>query len=363
MRGAQFQAESGQPGKSAHRYMNDGYFQGGDLSCRESQQSRRAQAGSAEQQPSLMLEPSPEEVEQLARQSALANLRKAVEKQPDSALAWYQYGDALLALNQVEEAVPPLRKAVELSPDTALFHYDLGLALYELKQPEAAMEEFAGIVAGDPKLKCAWSSLMLAAMTNLALSQEKLGRHDQSIQALLPALDTAVGILFNLGFLHFRARCFDAALPFAHAAYILKPNNEDVVHQYGSILSEINRPAEAVKILKLATELNPDCGGAWYDLGLAHARLKQRSRARECFLKSLQIDPDRAWSRYDLACLDALEGRRDEAFENLMQAVVRGVRDIGYLRRDEDLRSLRRDRRWKTLLTTIRELEKSNSNN
>jgi len=216
-------------------------------------------------------------------------------------------------------------------------------------------------VANDPTLKCAWSNLMLAAMTNLALSQEKLGQRDEAIQTLLPALDTAVGILFNLGFLHFRAQRYDAALPYAHAAYVLKPNNEDIVHQYGAILSELKRPGEALKILKQATDLNPDCAGAWYDLGLAYARRQQRKQARRCFLKSLALEPDRAWSYYDLACLEALEGRPKAAFEHLREAVVRGFRDIGYLRRDADFRSLRRDARWKTLIKTIGELQNANN--
>jgi tetratricopeptide (TPR) repeat protein len=339
-------------------------FTDDDFGCSGSQICPQEQLASSEAlcpQANLLLEPSPEEAEKMAMQSALANYKKRVAEQPDSAWAWYQYGDALLGLKRPEEAVPALRKAVELSPETTLFHYDLGLALYDLNQSEAASEEFAGIVATDPKLKCAWSSLMLAAMTNLALSQEKLGRRDEAIQTLLPALDTAVGILFNLGFLHFRAKRFDAALPYAHAAYVLKPNNEDIVHQYGTILMEVKRLREAVKILKQATELNPECAAAWYDLGLAHARQKHLKKARCYYLQSLEIEPRRAWSYYDLACLDALEGKREAAFEHLMQAVVCGFKDVGYLLKDADFRSLRRDARWKKLIQHIRDLEYANN--
>lgn len=336
--------------------MNSDRFQVETFDCRESHHSSQVQTESAvslNQQPYLLFEPTPEEAETLARRSALENLQRAVVAQPDSAWAWYQYGDALLALNRAGEAVPALRKAVELSPETALFHYDLGLALFDLDQPDAASEEFAGIVANDPNFKCASSGLVLAAMTNLALSQEKLGRYDEAIQTLLPAQENAVGILFNLGFLHFRAKRFDAALPFAQAAYVLKPNNEDIVHLYGATLNELKRPREAIKPLKLATELNPTCASAWYDLGLAFARLKFRKRARACFHQSLLLSPQHAWSFYDLACLDALEGKRKAAFDNLRQAVACGFRNIGHMRQDSDLRSLRRDAGWRDLLNTI----------
>ena len=339
--------------------MNKDRFHVGNFGC--SEPIKAPQSPPANQQSCLLLEPSPEETGNLALQSALEKYKKAAAESPDSAWAWYQYGDALLGLGRAEEALPALRKAVKLSPETALFHYDLGLALYDQNEHEAASEEFAGIAAIDPQLRSAGSGLVLAAITNLALSQEKLGQHDEAIQTLLPALEHAASILFNLGFLHFRAKQYELALPYAYAAYILKPSHEDIVHQYGSVLSELKRPKEAVKILKLATQLEPNCANAWYDLGLAYARLKFRSRARDCFRKSLRLAPDHAWSHYDLACLDALEGNRNRAFDHLMQAAACGFRDIGHLRRDSDFRSLRRDARWKTLIATIGDFERSNN--
>ena len=203
--------------------MNKERFHHGDLGRVVSEPNTSKPPAAA--QPCLPLETNLEEADQRSLRSTLEKHKKAVEEQPDSAWAWYRYGDTLLGLGRTEEALPALRKAVRLSPETVLFHYDLGLALYDLNESEAASQEFAGIVANDPQLRCASSGVVLAAVTNLALSQEKLGQRDEAIQTLLPALDTAVGILFNLGFLHFRAKRFELALPYAQAAYILRPNN------------------------------------------------------------------------------------------------------------------------------------------
>ena len=335
-----------------------------DFNCCSSQLCPPESAATPEllmPQATLLLEPSPDEAKKLALQASLEKYKKEAAETPDFPWAWYRYGDTLLALKRPAEAVPILRQAVKLAPTVALFHYALGLALFDLEQSEAARDEFAVVVAEDPDLKCAWSNLMIAALTNLALSQEKLGQRDEAIQTLVPAMDTALGILFNLGFLHFRAKRYDAALPYAHAAYVLKPNNEDVVHQYGTALMEVKRLREAVKILREATELDPGCAGAWYDLGLAHARQKHLKKARACFLKSLEVDPSRQWSYYDLACLDALEGDREGAFKNLREALARGFRDAGYLQRDKDFRSLRRDARWNNLIKQIHALEFANN--
>jgi len=285
--------------------------------------------------------------------SALDLYANAVSAQPDSALAWYNYGDVLLALKRYEEAIAPLSNAVQLSPQTALFHYDLGLALFRLGRHEEASKEFAGIVADDPQLKRASSALVLSSLTNLALSQENLGRPDEAAQLLKPALQTAIGILYNLGRFHLRAKRAAEAIGFLQAAALLAPDSEDIIHGVGRTLMDLKRESEALPFLVKATKLNPGCTDAWYDLGVTLSRLKQRKKARSCFVKTLRQDQNYFWAYYDLACLDALERKRDAAFQNLGKAIALGFEDAAYLRRDADFVSLRRDARWKPMLAAV----------
>jgi tetratricopeptide (TPR) repeat protein len=287
-------------------------------------------------------------------QSALDLYANAVSAQPDSAMAWYNYGDVLLALKRDEEAISPLSKAVQLSPHTALFHYDLGLALSRLDRHEEASKEFAGIVANDPQLKRASSVLVLSSLTNLALTQDSLGRPDEAAQILKPALQKAIEILYNLGRFNLCAKRAAQAIGFLQAAALLAPDSEDIIHGVGRTLMDLKRESEAVPFLVKSTKLNPRCTDAWYDLGVTLSRLKQRKKARSCFVKALRLDQNYAWAYYDLACLDALERKRNAAFQNLEKAIALGFQDIRHLRRDADLRSLRRDARWKAVLATIR---------
>lgn len=249
-----------------------------------------------------------------------------------------------------EEAVRALRKAVDLSPKTALFHYDLGLALYQLGRDDEASEEFTPIVACDPQLKRASSDLFVSSMTNLALCQDRLGRPEEAAELLSPAQPKAVDLLYNLGRLNYRAKRLRDALPLAQAAALLNPKSEEIAHLLGSILMDLKREGEALEVLRRATKLNPRCAYAWYDLGVTLARLNQRKEARPCFLKTRRLAPNYPWVYYDLACLDALERKPEKAFANLELAMAHGFRDASWLRRDSDLRSLRRDSRWKALL-------------
>ncbi len=290
--------------------------------------------------------------------AALELYAHAVSAQPDSALAWYNYGDVLLAMRRYEEAVSPLTRAVELSPGTALFHYDLGLALFYLGRHEQAIREFTGIVANDPQLKRASSTLVLSSLTNLALSQDILGNPDEAANTLAPARQTAIDILYNLGRFKLLAKRAAEAVDLLQAAALLAPDSEEIIHGVGRALMDLKRESEAAPLLVRATKLNPCCTDAWYDLGVTLSRLKQRKKARSCFRKALRLDPKYAWAYYDLACLDALECKPNAAFENLEKAVARGFRDIRYLCRDADFRSLRKDARWKAIVARIKELAK-----
>jgi tetratricopeptide (TPR) repeat protein len=167
--------------------------------------------------------------------------------------------------------------------------------------------------------------LGLAALTNVALTQDSLERPDEAAHTLKPALQTAIDILYNLGRFNLRAKRTAQAIGFLRAAALLAPESEEIIHCFGRTLMDLKGESEAVPYLVKSTKLNPLCTDAWYDLGVTLARLKQRKKARSCFIKTLRLDPNYAWAYYDLACLDALEGRRGAAFQNLEKAVARGI--------------------------------------
>ena len=67
-------------------------------------------------------------------------------------------------------------------------------------------------------------------------------------------------------------------------------------------------------------------------------------------LQLVRLRPDRPVPWYNLACSYALLGMADRAFEALERALRLGYGHIHHLRRDPDLKSLRRDPRFTRLL-------------
>jgi len=81
--------------------------------------------------------------------------------------------------------------------------------------------------------------------------------------------------------------------------------------------------------------------------------MKRRNEARPCFRKVLRLDAKHFWAWYDLACLDALENKPSAAFRNLYKSIECGFQDNDYLQCDSDFKSIRRDPRWKMVLSCI----------
>jgi tetratricopeptide (TPR) repeat protein len=80
---------------------------------------------------------------------------------------------------------------------------------------------------------------------------------------------------------------------------------------------------------------------------------KQRTRdaeAKGLFIKAVELDPDMAWSYYSIACIDALEGKKDEALKNLEVALEKGLKDKAHIEKDSDLDSLRKDKKYRNLM-------------
>ena len=73
-------------------------------------------------------------------------------------------------------------------------------------------------------------------------------------------------------------------------------------------------------------------------------------RARQLFAEGMRVHPDSPSLHYNLACLEALEGNADAAFEELRRALDREPDLVRYAREDEDLATLRDDGRFRELV-------------
>lgn len=74
------------------------------------------------------------------------------------------------------------------------------------------------------------------------------------------------------------------------------------------------------------------------------------ARARQILQEGLDRFPDNASLHYNLACLEALSGRRDEAIASLERAIQQRPEARDWARKDSDLESVRDDERFRALI-------------
>ena len=108
----------------------------------------------------------------------------------------------------------------------------------------------------------------------------------------------------------------------------------------------------ALHVVRQHLELNPDDSRAATMCAVALCRLGERAEGLEWAERARRIDPDDSGILYNVACLFALEGQREEALSCLEQAFHGGFGGRDWIAHDPDLESLRGDPRFQALLAT-----------
>lgn len=94
-------------------------------------------------------------------------------------------------------------------------------------------------------------------------------------------------------------------------------------------------------------------------LGVALVSSHRYDEAKKLFASDIEAigkmqggDPSNAW--YNFACVAAAAKRADDAFESLRQAIASGFSDADHLQADDDLKLLRADPRFASLVSEVR---------
>ncbi len=93
--------------------------------------------------------------------------RSLLEIQPDNVEIWLKLGEALVKLEQWEEAINTYRRAIALNPKEALIHYELGEVLEKNGHQEDAISSYRRAIEIDPSLMMLNDSSMGKSLAKL----------------------------------------------------------------------------------------------------------------------------------------------------------------------------------------------------
>lgn len=93
-----------------------------------------------------------------------------------------------------------------------------------------------------------------------------------------------------------------------------------------------------------------------FQVGYHHQQLDRYDAAEDAYRTIIAAASNvrsKRWAHYNLACIRAIQGRNDEAIEELTRAVAVGFNDVRWAARDGDLEPLRDDPRFQRLLAGL----------
>jgi len=234
-----------------------------------------------------------------------------------SAMLAHHYQDAYTEEN-LQQADDASRQALQLDPNLAEAHAARGFALAMLKRFDEAEPEFARAIELDPR--------QFEARYFHARACFQRGELERALELFEEAA---------------RVREDHEALYFAVQTLTALGRTADAERGYRRTLPVIERHLE----------LNPDDARAITMAAVCCSRLGERDAGIAWAKQASMVDPEDASVCYNVACLLALEGERDDAIVHLERAFRVGFARRDWIERDPDLDSLREDARFQALVS------------
>ncbi len=213
---------------------------------------------------------------------AEALLRKSVEKDSASYVAWFDLGFVENALGKVNESIAAYRKSVAARPDVFESNLNLGLQLAKTGQPDA--------------------EVFLRAATRLKATSHAAEGQYRAWLSLAQAIEKSRP---------------EEALAAYHQAAAIQPKEADPHLYSGEILEQENKFAEAEEEYKQALALDPGATDAVTGLANIYVRGRRFPEAEDYLRKLLAEHADSAPLHVQLGRVLAAEGKTDAAAAEL----------------------------------------------
>jgi Flp pilus assembly protein TadD len=171
-------------------------------------------------------------------------------------------------------------------------------------------------------------------------------------------------MLFEVHYFFARAcvteRKFDEAVLHYRNAWRVRPEDYQAIYLSASALIKLGRRDEALDALRQAVkvadahlELNPDDARAWGLSAGGLMQLGQRDQALERARRASTIDPEDPSVLYNVGCVYALAGCRQQALDHLDKAIQNGFAHREWLENDSDWDPIREEPRYQALLRKL----------
>ena len=222
-------------------------------------------------------------------EEALLSYDRAVRLNPNFAEAHANRANALQSLDRLEESIAGYNQAIALNPHAAVTYCNRGDALKKMGRTQEAIVSYDKAIDLAPAYVAAWTNRGNGFL-DLQKFSDALASFEKAIN-LKP--DFAEGYA-NIGNALLKLKRHVEGLASFDKAIALKPDYVPAHASRGNGLVELGRLVEAEDSLKRAIALQPDYAEAYSDLGIVLMKLKRFDEAISCFNKSITLKPNYA---------------------------------------------------------------------
>jgi tetratricopeptide (TPR) repeat protein/predicted Ser/Thr protein kinase len=238
---------------------------------------------------------------------ALASFRRAIDLRPGLVRAWRELGASLVSLGREDEGIEAIRRALELDPADAGALQSMARALFigKAEFPEAA-RYYERSLEKNPQ--AGWSALQLAHCCALLRDferGERAGRRAAELQeAFVSGQERVliVGAHMRLGQLAF-----------------LQGRPAEAFEAFQRELAFLQKVDHALRT-RIMIELSMRLGWAQHSLGREGEARAAFDSALAAFERRVRMGADDPFTRYYVACIQALRGESELAIASLEKA-------------------------------------------
>lgn len=266
---------------------------------------------------------------------------------------------ALLEAGDVEKAIEAYRAIVKAQPENGMAHHMLGYALHGKGDLDAALEAH--------KTAAKFADVRAVSLYNCACVYSLKGEKDEAIEYLGKAVEAGFdraehaatdGDLDNVRsdprFEKVMAAMRGETPAPQEPAQPVETSGVPTMAEARARL-DAGDPLGAAKAYARIAEAEPDNGLAHHMAGYCLHVGGKLDEALKMHLEAARFDSVKAMSLYNAACVHALQGRKDQAFEYLAKAREAGFDQPEQLRADPDMDGLRSDPRFAALVASMDE--------
>jgi tetratricopeptide (TPR) repeat protein len=257
-----------------------------------------------------------------------------VKEYPDSAEAHYGMGRIWAARGDAAQAARDFEKACQLFPAYGAAHYALAQAYGKLGKAAQAEEQrklYEGARSIVPPVEDPRHDALRAldqsstALLERGVALEKVGRVDDAIRTTERAAQLNPGLVqahLNLMILYGRRGDFARAEQHFRAAMALNSTRfPTAYYDYGVLMMNEGKPAEAEKAFEKAAEIDPQYAEAHNNLGYLLERQGKLAEASKEYRQAVEARPAFAKAHFNLGRILVNQGDYQDGIQQLKLAL------------------------------------------